>query len=615
MPDARNPFVAFLHGIGEEVVDLAVDILQELQGITTDEDEELEERTGFDYDILAPVAIHGGSPPLPSPAWLYLVGRVAVEIRRNQAELAGEASEKDHDVVRIARQLTRGEAIDPDRKLLDAVRKLGKSGRRSFMKDMYQVATNRQGPKTHGRDLAEYEAQFQKLPLPPVAHTFLTDASFAERRVAGPNPTSLERIRQLPAKFPVTPEIYASVLPDDDLLAAAAEGRLFLLDYGGKQPTVPGAHPDRPKYVYEPLALFASHGGALVPVAIQCGQDPSVYPVVLPTAGPTWKAAKTCVDVADANYHELVAHLGRTHLLVEPFVVITERDLPGDHPVRILLEDHFEGTLFINWSAGNYLITRGSAVDILLSGTIDADRAAAVRLVSSRDFEASWLPNWLAAQGLDDRVALPHHPFRDDALLVWEAIHAWTTDYVQIHWADDEAIRHDGPLQAWARTLRAFDGGRVAGFGQTADGAILDRSYLANALTMVIFTASAMHAAVNFPQKSVMSYAPAMPLAGYAPAPTGEITEEQWLEMLPGLDQALIQTNMLSLLGGVYYTRLGEYRENRFTDPAVRAAHTRFQGRLAGIEEHIRNENSRGRRALEPYIHLLPSRLPASINI
>lgn len=614
MPEVRNPFVAFLHDIGENLVDLAVDLLEELQGITTDDDEELEERTGFDYDVLAPVAIHGGRPPLPSAAWFYLVSRVAMDIRRNQAALEGEGSEQDHEVVRIAKQMERGEAIDPDRKLLDAVKALSRDGKRLFLHDMFQVATNRQGAKTPGT-LAEYEALFARIALPAVAKTFLTDRSFAERRVAGPNPTCLERVHTLPASFPFTADHYRAVLPDDDLETARSEGRLYLLDYGGRQPRVSGAHPDRPKHAYEPIALFASHGGGLVPVAIQCGQDPVVYPIVLPSAGPTWKAAKTVVDVADANYHELVAHLGRTHLLVEPFVVITQGDLPETHPVRRLLTDHFEGTLFINWSAGNYLITPGSAVDILLSGTIDADRAAAVHEVSSRDFDASWLPTWLADQGLDDTDALPHFPFRDDAMLVWDAIHGWVTDFVDIHWTDDAAVRSDAHLQTWSRTLAAFDGGRVAGFGETPGGDLHTRAYLANALTMVIFTASAMHAAVNFPQRTVMSYAPAMPLAGYAPAPTGEITEEDWKAMLPGLDQALIQANILTLLGGVYYTRLGEYREGTFDEPREKLALEHFQEQLEAVEATIRERNRNGLRADAPYVHLLPSRLPASINI
>ena len=40
-----------------------------------------------------------------------------------------------------------------------------------------------------------------------------------------------------------------------------------------------------------------------------------------------------------------VSHLGRTHLFIEPFVIATERQLGENHPLRLLLRPHFEGTL------------------------------------------------------------------------------------------------------------------------------------------------------------------------------------------------------------------------------------------------------------------------------
>jgi arachidonate 15-lipoxygenase len=52
------------------------------------------------------------------------------------------------------------------------------------------------------------------------------------------------------------------------------------------------------------------------------------------------------------------------------------------------------------------------------------------------------------------------------------------------------------------------------------DGRVQTRDYLVDAVTLIIFTASAQHAAVNYPQSFIMSYAPAMPLAGYALAPS-----------------------------------------------------------------------------------------------
>src|SRR5262249_58664645 len=48
---------------------------------------------------------------------------------------------------------------------------------------------------------------------------------------------------------------------------------------------------------------------------------------------------------------------------------------------------------------------------------------------------------------------------------------------------------------------------------------------LGSILTLAIFTASAQHAAVNFPQLPIMSFAPAFPLAAYRGAPTSKSME------------------------------------------------------------------------------------------
>ncbi len=71
-----------------------------------------------------------------------------------------------------------------------------------------------------------------------------------------------------------------------------------------------------------------------------------------------------------------------------------------------------------------------------------------------------------------------------------------------------------------------------------------------------------------------MSFAPAIPLAGYAPQPS----DATWLATLPPLDQALTQLNLGTLLGSVRYTTLGQDDSGYFTDPKVEAGLAKFQG-------------------------------------
>ena len=82
-----------------------------------------------------------------------------------------------------------------------------------------------------------------------------------------------------------------------------------------------------------------------------------------------WEMAKLVVQVADGNYHELVAHLARTHLVIEGVAMATHRHLATVHPVWALLVPHFEGTLFINYEAATSLITAGGPIDRIFGGS------------------------------------------------------------------------------------------------------------------------------------------------------------------------------------------------------------------------------------------------------
>lgn len=481
-------------------------------------------------------------------------------------------------------------------------------------------------PKGHATSLKDYESlwAYEKLfpeteGIPSIAKTFEEDEAFAYMRVAGYNPLIIKRVSTLDKRFPVTNSQYQEVMGNDDSLeVAGAEGRLYLADYQILESALNGTFPKYQKYLYAPLALFAVPKGSdpnrkLRPVAIQCGQTPGAdNPIFTPNSSRyAWLFAKTVVQIADANFHEAVSHLGRTHLFVEAFILPTHRQLPQNHCLSLLLRPHFEGTLLINNGAHKILISPKGGVDSLLSSTIDNSRVLVVLGLQSYGFNGAMLPKQLQQRGVDDPNLLPVYPYRDDALLVWDAIHQWVSDYLNIYYASDKEVQTDRRLQAWAAEAMAFDGGRVTDFGE--DGGIKTLEYLIDAVTLIIFTASAQHAAVNFPQKDIMSYTPAVPLAGYLPSsiPTGEVSEQEYLNLLPPLEQAQMQIIILYLLGSVYYTKLGEYPKNHFTDSQVIPLLENFRANLTQVEAIIEERNLNR----PPYKYLLPSQIPQSINI
>lgn len=234
---------------------------------------------------------------------------------------------------------------------------------------------------SEGIALDEYTALFQTLPLPAVAHHLFDDESFARYRVAGPNPMLIKGIKRIPVNFPLSDAQYQSVMRAADSIAlAASEHRLYLLDYAELAflAEKPGETDGRTKYVFAPIALFAlpKGGGAMRPVAIQCGQTPAANPLFFPAKAGTgkgwgWQMAKLGVQIAKCNYHELFVHLARTHLLIEAIAVASHRHLASNHPLNILLLPHCVGTLFINNAAAEFLISPGSPIDHFFGAPID----------------------------------------------------------------------------------------------------------------------------------------------------------------------------------------------------------------------------------------------------
>ena len=353
---------------------------------------------------------------------------------------------------------------------------------------------------------------------------------------------------------------------------------------------------------------------ALLPIAIQCRQNPNETdnPIFTPKDGVAWEMAKTTVQIADFNYHELITHLGATHLVIEPFVVTTHRQLAANHPVKRLLLPHFEGTILINWGAQASLVADGGPFDEMFAGTMHSNRKIVGQTIA-RPFNDEMFPHKTKQRGVDDEKLF--YPYRDDAASIWQATFEWVSDYLDVYYKNDQDVTDDTELKAWVHEL-VEDGG-VQGFGNDSSGVITTLAYLKEAVTMVIFTASTQHSAVNFTQKDFSAYAPNMPASGYTEPPANTKQDEQdYLNMLPPLNIANDQVNLTNLLSGIEYTRLGYYDTGLFTDDTVVAALDKFKAKLGEIEKTILTRNEAASHAgVTPYRYMLPSRIPQSINI
>ncbi|KAF3889732.1 MULTISPECIES: lipoxygenase family protein [Nostocales] len=478
--------------------------------------------------------------------------------------------------------------------------------------------------------LEDYTNVFQVLPVPDIAKTFRKDAIFAGQRLWGPNPMELTNVLalnyDLQEKLGITNEIFQTVLGaargtayvSETLESATKNGGLFVTDYAIL--ATDGITSKTKRYLIAPIALYYADrdrgNWRLIPIAIQLGQVPQESLLCTPLDGVDWTLAKLIAQMADFSVHELVRHLGQTHLALEPIALATVRELPALHPVHVLLKPHFEFTMAINAFGDRVLINPGGYVDVILGGTLESSLNLVNLGVSEMfdNFSNFALPNNLQRRGVGDRSLLKDFPYRDDGVLVWDALSEYVSRYVGIYYRSSKDIREDFELQNWLKALRTpvSDGG----FGVTSLPSYLkDRDQLIDLLTQIIFTAGPQHSAIAWTQYQYMSFVPNMPGAIYQPVPItkGTIEDEKSLtSFLPGIEPTFAQVNVISGIGVKLDVKaFTDFGVNSFQDPRAIAVLKGLQNRLEVVEKQIEQRNKRRE---ECYPGFLPSRMANSTS-
>jgi arachidonate 15-lipoxygenase len=492
-------------------------------------------------------------------------------------------------------------------------------------------------------ELSEYDELFPVMPLPSVAKIYQTDHSFAEQRLSGVNPLVIRLLKPDDDRAQVLQAIPSAAADFEPMFKLEQElraGNLYITDYTGAEVDYAGPvlveggeHDKGRKYLPKVRAFFRwrqcglGAKGELVPIAIQLGK-PLDGPVYTPFSPPNqWLFAKFCVQVADANHHEMSTHLCRTHFAMEPFAIATARQLAASHPLNLLLRPHFRFMLANNDLGRKRLINQSGPVDDLLAGTLDESLALVADAYSTWSIDQFAFPTDIRNRGMADRDRLPHYPYRDDGMLIWDALHQFVTGYLASFYADSQALLADGELQGWAQELaadRADGGASIPGM----PGAIDNLEKLAEIITTIIFTCGPLHSAVNFSQYDYMAFPANMPLAAYLdPAilhqPNPEITEKTLLKLLPPYQKAAGQLQILFILSAYRFDQLGDYDksfcelhgenfEQVFAETKVPMLLEKFQQQLYQAEQRI---SERNKRRVIPYNSMKPSLIINSISI
>jgi arachidonate 15-lipoxygenase len=448
-----------------------------------------------------------------------------------------------------------------------------------------------------------------------IIENYKKDSTFAEQRLSGVNPVV---IQQLEAETLEASEVLKALLlnlpsgtEELERLSAGEPSNWYFADYHSKLPVVRGGTykdekgNERQKCLPRPVALFRWENNQLLPVAIQLDAHRKET-IFTPSDAPIdWLLAKLCVQVADANHHELITHLCRTHLVIETIAVVTARELAQKHPLNVLLRPHFRFTLNYNDGVRNKLISPGGFIDRLLAGTLRGAEDILKEGYRTWSFDQFVFPEDIEQRGMRD---IPHYPYRDDGMLVWEAIEKFVSDYLKLYYTKPEDIAKDNEVQNWAQEIRTvFEGKGFPGDFQTLDS-------LVRVVTSIIFIAGPQHSAINYAQYEYMAFALNMPFAAYGPLPEkGQPSQEKDIaQFLPPPLQAIGQLVTAHSLSAYQYDRLGEYLPADFTDDDVLPLIQDFKQDLVAVESKIEERNTS--RPI-PYPYFKPSLSLNSISI
>ncbi|ESP02740.1 hypothetical protein LOTGIDRAFT_137999 [Lottia gigantea] len=454
---------------------------------------------------------------------------------------------------------------------------------------------------------------YDKNDFPPPKHAngWKDDVYFGNQRLASQNSTLIKLCTSIPEKLAVTEDMLKPLLEGNSLQSLIDDKRLFIVDLDILEDLdcKDGA------IMCSPIALFmVDNKKQLRPIAIQLFQQPGTdNPVFLPTDDPNlWIVVKMWFNNADSTYHQSLTHLGYTHLIMEGICICGNRNLSLSHPIFKLLAPHFLFLIAINNRALQLLVSVGGWVD----KTMNCGAKGLVNLMTKG------VKNWsmvidgnlkedLKKRGVDDPNVLPGYHYRDDALLLYDAIQNYTSKYVDLYYDSEETIAGDDELQSFAKemALEIEKGGGVPN-----NGVLKTKKDIVDVVSCVIYTCSVSHAAANFPQYHFYSFPPNCPVTmnGTPPKTKDPVDADFMLKTQADKDITLDIMIVTKLLSNRGTQSLGDFEVQYIFDPNALKLVSEFRQELKKISQTIKDRNKT--REFK-YDYLDPESIPNSIGI
>ncbi|XP_077380150.1 arachidonate 12-lipoxygenase, 12R-type-like [Festucalex cinctus] len=439
------------------------------------------------------------------------------------------------------------------------------------------------------------------------------DWFFAYQYLNGIHPNLIRRCKTLPNNFPVTDDMV--FIPDgSNLSTELQQGNIYLCDYKNLDGIQANIVQGIQQYLMAPLVLLHKRpDDKLMPIAIQLKQTPADdNPIFLPTDSTyDWLTAKIFVKSADFSEHQLNAHLLRTHLLAEAFAVSLLRNLPMVHPLYKLLIPHTRYTLQINELARDRLIGPKGVLTVFSATGDETLRHILTRSQSSITYRSLCIPDDIADRDMQD---VPNFYYRDDGLQIWDIMFKFVQGVIQHYYKSDSEVQRDSELQTWIGDI--FEHGFLSQPQSGIPQSFTTVPELIKFSTMVMFTSSCQHAAVNSGQYDYGGWMPNTPPTLQRPPPTkkGTTSEATMLQTLPVINVTVRGMARVWLLSrqSSDFVPLGHYPEDHFTEEIPRQLQKDFKAELDKLSITINNRN----KSLEiPYTYLVPKNVENSVAL
>lgn len=228
----------------------------------------------------------------------------------------------------------------------------------------------------------------------------------------------------------------------------------------------------------------------LTPIAIQLERDEQA-PVFTPLDPPRiWSLVKSLANSADLHVHWWTYRFMFGAGVLTPIYYAAQCALPSSHPISRLLAPHFQHFPMIQAAEWSEALTG----DISKTWMSLEDNAT-----------VELMKRFLRSDGSFDKVsprlqiekrgttAIGDYPYREDVMLLWEAIESFTSRIIKHYYREAKDILMDTELNEFLKIIRDDSNLR----GLPADGKIETAEDLTALIAPVLYLSSVHYAAVK----------------------------------------------------------------------------------------------------------------------